>query len=218
MQNKQLLTATLLLAGLATHAQAELVGYWNFNTFDPATDTTLPADDGSGNGEIDLDGWEGDVANFDGDSTNTRSGDPADDSLSLRDDDGNGSFIEITFSMSGLEDLDVSYWTRRTGTGFDSNQWSYSTDGVTFTDFGPEIDPINDSGGELLTLPTLTALDDASTAYLRYTLDGATSGSGNNRLDNLQLNATIIPEPGSLALLGLGGLALLRFRRGRARV
>ncbi len=50
-------------------------------------------------------------------------------------------------------------------------------------------------------------LNNATAAYLRYTLSGATSASGNNRLDNIQFNATAVPEPSTLALGVLGGLA-----------
>ena len=60
------------------------------------------------------------------------------------------------------------------------------------------------------TLATLSALDGAATAFLRVTFDGATSSTGNNRLDNIQFNA--IPAPGAIALLGLAGLAARRRR------
>ena len=44
------------------------------------------------------------------------------------------------------------------------------------------------------------------------TFTGATSASGNNRLDNIQLNAVVVPEPSSGALLVLGGMALVAIR------
>ena len=37
-------------------------------------------------------------------------------------------------------------------------------------------------------------LDNEGTVILRYTLNGAASAAGNNRIDNLQLNATPIPK------------------------
>jgi hypothetical protein len=60
-------------------------------------------------------------------------------------------------------------------------------------------------------------LDGATDAYLRLTLAGASSGTGNNRFDNIQFNATAVPEPTSMLLAGsvaLGGV-FLRLRRKR---
>lgn len=42
--------------------------------------------------------------------------------------------------------------------------------------------------------------------------NGATGNAG-YWLDNISVNGTLVPEPGSLALLGLGGLAMIRRRR-----
>ncbi|XAL99090.1 PEP-CTERM sorting domain-containing protein [Phycisphaeraceae bacterium D3-23] len=48
---------------------------------------------------------------------------------------------------------------------------------------------------------------------LSTTDDGDSRSRFNFQLDAATLNVTTVPEPGSLALLGLGGLALLRRRR-----
>lgn len=51
---------------------------------------------------------------------------------------------------------------------------------------------------------------DAGTTAIRFeTLEGA--GNGRSQLD--QFTITAVPEPGSLALMGLGGLCILRRRR-----
>ena len=38
-------------------------------------------------------------------------------------------------------------------------------------------------------------------------------GAGNNRWDNIQINADAVPAPGSIALVGLAGLVAGRRRR-----
>ncbi|MFM1935595.1 MAG: putative adhesin, partial [Planctomycetota bacterium] len=90
--------------------------------------------------------------------------------------------------------------------------WSWSTDGVNFTTF-ETFTGTNVTSYSVKTLATLSALDGAATAYLRVTFDGATSSTGNNRLDNMQFNAVAIPAPGAIALLGVAGLVGSRRRR-----
>ncbi|TVR89533.1 MAG: hypothetical protein EA411_02095 [Saprospirales bacterium] len=170
-------------------------GYWNFNSFDPNTDSQIPADfNGSlkDSLKIDLSGFSGTINNFAGNANNALGGDAAGASLSLVDEDGNGTYIEIKISMKNLRDLEISYWSSRTGTGFDANQWAYSLDGMNFTDFGPVIDPNSTSSGALETIDAsgISAINGEEEVFLRYTVDGATSGSGNNRIDNLRLTAT----------------------------
>jgi MYXO-CTERM domain-containing protein len=47
---------------------------------------------------------------------------------------------------------------------------------------------------------------------MRVTFTGATSATGNNRMDNFQFNADAIPAPGAVALIGLAGLVARRRR------
>lgn len=211
------LASSLAFASAAT--ADTLIAYWNFNDFD-TSDANIAADAGSGN--LNMTGWGGPVQSFAGSTENALFDDEAGGSLSLQGGSptdgifpGNNTFIDFEISMAGFQDLEISYWTRRTGTGFDSNQWSYSINGVDFIDFGPEIDPDSSTAGEVIVMPTLTGANDAASVTLRYTLDGATSNSGNNRIDNVQINATLIPAPGALALLGLAGaIGTTRRRRG----
>jgi hypothetical protein len=113
---------------------------------------------------------------------------------------GNGSYIEMQFSMSGLSDLGISFATRGTSTGFNTGQWSYSTDGLNFTDFGPNTATTSTSYQLASGSPFGTAaLDGSTSAYLRYTLSGATSSSGNNRIDNLLLQSGISSTPSTVA-------------------
>ncbi|MCA9242652.1 MAG: PEP-CTERM sorting domain-containing protein [Phycisphaerales bacterium] len=121
----------------------------------------------------------------------------------------NGSYFDIVADLSGWADIDVTWAQRGTSTGFNSRTVSVSTDGVVFT-------PIYVNAGALTSTWTAeiadagALLDGASNAIIRFTIDGASSTSGNNRFDNIALNGTMIPEPASLALLVLGGLLLRR--------
>lgn len=189
----------------AAAAQADLVAYWNFNDIDTGADT-FAADAGSGT--VDVSAFGGNVQNFGGTEENALFGDEAGGSLSLQggaDQAGNGTWIDIIVSTSGLQDVVLSYAGRGTGTGFNNNQVSYSTDGQSFTDFGDAYDSTH-SSFELYEFDFGSALDDASEVTLRITFDGSTSSAGNNRIDNLQVNASVIPAPGALALLGVAGV------------
>lgn len=210
-------------AMVAVESQAAVVAYWNFNSLNIPTasapgsggvPTTIAADQGTGS--ISLSGWTGLVDDFAGSTLNALNSDASGASLSLVSSTGNNSFIEISFSMAGLRDLAITFDTRGTSTGYDSGIWSYSTNGSTFFDFGAQT--ATRSTTFATTGPGVTAsLNNASTAFLRYTLNGATTTGGNNRIDNLQLNATAVPEPSSLAVLGLIGAAGVVARRRRAK-
>lgn len=144
----------------------------------------------TGTGSIILDGWGGTFGNFAGTTLNAQNSDVAGATLSLVGSSGNDTYIEIQFSMSGLTDLGISFATRGTATGFDTGQWSYSNDGLNFTNFGPNT--ATRSTTFQLGSPSpfgTTELNNDSSAFLRYTLSGNTSTSGNNRIDNLLLQA-----------------------------
>ena len=129
----------------------------------------------------------------------------------------NGKAMVFKFSMSGLSNLSVSYAVQRTASGFTTQQWDYSTDGTTWSS-AATITGIGASfaGGTTNVASTLgvaSGLNNAANAYMRVTFTGATSSTGNNRMDNFQFNADAIPAPGAVALIGLAGLVASRRRR-----
>jgi len=113
----------------------------------------------------------------------------------------------------------VSFATQGTSTGFNSNQFQYSLDGLNFIDFGPPYTPAAVFGTLPLvfTLTSIVGLNNNPNAAFRIVFNGATSSTGNNRIDNIVVEGTgeTIPEPTTALLLlsGLGGLYKMRNKR-----
>lgn len=119
-------------------------------------------------------------------------------SLALANSTANGKSVIFKVDMTGLANLAISYATRGTATGFNSQNWEYSTDGVAWNSFGT-VTSITDVFTARSLAPT-SGLNNAATAYVRLTISGATSAGGNNRLDNIQFTT-----PGPLVGFGVFG-------------
>ena len=135
---------------------------------------------------------------------------------------GNGSQSVFTVPTTGYSDINVSWAQRGTATGFNSRVFEYSTDGGTnWTDIGAynHTDTTAASSGALtstfktVSLDMAASLDNNPNAMFRITYSGASSATGNNRWDNFYVQGVAIPEPASLLLLSLGGIALVTFNR-----
>jgi hypothetical protein len=108
----------------------------------------------------------------------------------------NGKSMVLKFSMENFQDPILTFATRGTSTGFNAHQWAWSTDNVTYTNFG--VNTVNTTTSFLLKtldMSEIDALDQAPEVYLRVTFTGASSSSGNNRLDNIVIYATEAGEP-----------------------
>lgn len=239
--------ATLSGVGPLTPARGDVVAYWNFNSFTANTtggqlgvlNSVAPA---QGTGTLTIGGTptvtyntntsgapNGTVGSFVGSTVNGLSGEIAGGALAIIGNTGaagavstNGGWVQFAISMTGLEGLSVSFATRRSGTGFDSNQLSWSTDGVSFTDFGSTWAPPDGNPFAAVSrdLSSLTVLNNAASVFVRFTFNGATSGGGNNRIDNVQFNASplVIPLPpaawaGLSTMAGVVGFVAIRRRR-----
>ena len=122
----------------------------------------------------------------------------------------NGKAMVFSFSMSGLQNLSVSYAVQRTASGFTTQQWDYSTDGTNW--FNAATVGAFPAAFAVSSFSLASGLNNAATAYMRVTFTGATSATGNNRMDNFQFNADAVPAPGAVALIGLAGLVARRRR------
>ena len=224
-----------LSIGLGTAASADVVAYWDQNSndlggglfgFTPA-DFPQPADQGTGTLTLEdfdmtvgANGAYSTIQSFGGSTENALPAVASGGSLSPQGgDDGtgaqsnNGMSIVLTASTTGLEDVIVSWAQRGTSTGFNSRAFSYSTDGVNYTLVDTDTGALGSTFvTESYDLSSITALDDAPAVFFKITLDGATSATGNNRFDNILIEASVIPEPASVVLMGLGAVAMLRRR------
>jgi hypothetical protein len=139
--------------------------------------------------------------------------------LAIANSSANGKSLAFLLNLTGLQNLTVSLAAQRTNSGFTSQVWETSSDGTNWSTWGSFTS--GTTAGTLatafatsgvLSLTGTSALDNAATAYVRVTFTGASSSTGNNRLDNIIFNADVVPTPGAVALLGLAGLVIRRRR------
>lgn len=168
-----------------------------------------------------LNAFAGTAVNTNGTSFSSVTTSPA--ALALVNSNANGKIAVFKFSLTGFTGLSISLAAQRTATGFTNQAWEWSTDGTTYSSIGNFVagttaGTIRDSFANtgILSFSNITALDNAADAYVRVTFTGATTASGNNRIDNVQFTA--VPEPSTYAMLalsaaGVAGYVVRRRRR-----
>ncbi len=142
-----------------------------------------------------------------------------------------GDYYQFTTSTSGYENIAIQWDQVASNTGPRDFNLQYSTDGSTFFNIGSmyavraNASPSwsSGSGSGLDTFgPTAGpgALDNQTTIYFRLRMATTTSANGGtvatggtNRIDNVIITGDVIPAPGALALLGVGGVIAGRRRR-----
>src|SRR6185503_1616144 len=189
----------------ASPAHADEVAIWNFN------DSDLNVDHGSGTLTTNFN-MTNVLFTLGGSTINARLGDVAGQSVTLQGGTGNANNgRNLTFSVStlGFSNIVFTFASQGTSTGFNSNQFQYSLDGVTFVDFGAPYTPSTSFALFTFDLSSIAALNNNPNAAFRIVFNGATSSTGNNRLDNICFEGTpvpieTVPEPASILLLGFG--------------
>ncbi len=189
----------------ASPAHADEIAIWNFN------DSDLNVDHGSGTLTTNFN-LTNVVFTLGGSTINARLGDVAGQSVTLQGGTGNannGRNLTFNVSTTGFSNIVFTFASQGTSTGFTSNQVQYSLDGVTFINFGAPYTPPISFALFTFDLSSIAALNNNPNAAFRIVFNGATSASGNNRLDNVCFEGTpvpltTVPEPASILLLGFG--------------
>ena len=232
--------ALLLAAALAPRANATLIVYFNFEDQAPGDPFTAGTFDGVAD-TIAADGFGGiqnslltmhnyDTAGFGSGpalaiaGTNRAPGDTDQTNNSAlvmnRTSKNNGAYLQFNVNTINLQDLSLSFAVDNNGNGFNHAQLSYSSTGApgTFTDVGSAI-TITNSANTIVSTGTfnIPLADQSATGVFRLTFSGGQS-NGNNRetaIDNIQLGATVVPEPATVlgGLLGVLGLCWFQRRR-----
>jgi hypothetical protein len=138
-----------------------------------------------------------------------------------------GDYFEFQVSALGYDDLNVSYDQVSSPTGPKIFNFSYSTDGTSFTDFVTGYTVLSNASPNPVwnattphsiytysyNLSSVLALNNAANVYFRIvdastvSAGGGTVGTaGTDRIDNFIVMATAVPEPAGCVLLGLAGV------------
>jgi hypothetical protein len=201
---KVFLSLIVILLSLGMYAQDQMtVAYFSYNELDsaPNTQTLIQANAGllQDAAAMYLDGTNGssewtaasELNRFGGSSVNLMDGFVYGYDLALRNTTANGKSVVFKISTTGFQGLIMTYAFRRTGTGFNSCVWEYSVDGSNFStaDTKTYSEAVSPHRLETVDMSGITTLNNQESVYIRLTIDGCTSASGNIRLDNVKFDA-----------------------------
>ena len=134
-------------------------------------------------------------------------------------------YYQFTLSTAGYEALSVSFGQLGSATGPANFSFQYSTDGNTFQAFGSPITLTSTSTWNVsnFDLSSVPSLNDAANVYFRIINTSTNSiggvdpvaATGTSRIDDFLVTGTVIPEPSTYAMMGLGAMLLVGFQRFR---
>lgn len=207
--------ALIAFAGIAAVANADVLANWTFETSVPTTAGPHAAEAGvvggsaSGFHTSGATAWSNPAGNGSNESFSSNN-------WSI------GDYYQFSVDTSGYENVTFGWSQVRSSTGPSGFRFEYSTDGGSsfsaIMAYVVTADVFWSSGAPQPTTiysPVLVSgADNAGVVLFRLTATSSPSGSsGSNRVDDIVVSGDVVPAPGALALVGLGGLFAGRRRR-----
>jgi hypothetical protein len=200
----------LFWLALATTVYAETIAAWNFN--DAVSGTTGGAQEllvDYGSGIMTSSFASANIGNAIGSALDALAGDPAGLALRLNGSANNDRNLTWMTSTAGFDSIGIGFAIQRTGTGFNNNQFMYSINaGESWINFGNSFNPGTSYAVQNFDLSGIPELINNPNAGFRIVFGGATSASGNNRIDNLVVSGSAVPTPvpesSTLLLMSIG--------------
>jgi hypothetical protein len=213
--NRGVAAALMGAAGLwlcACSARADVVASWNFNQLAGSVPPAVSADAGSG--AMQLSDFTGGLGILAGTDINALVGDAAGQGLTITGSGQNGRSIVVEVRTVDLAGVSVSVAARRSTSGF-AVAAVEAWDGAAWQRGGSFDASTTQWTVHAFDLSVFEFLNRSETARIRFKFEGATSSSGNIRLDNLRVEATPVPAPGGAAAIGAVAAGITSRRRGR---
>lgn len=201
---KKILLTLAAMALAANFSHAQVIALWTFEG------ETLNPEDGTGVATLGTGGSQSFPAGW-----------GSMDSWSSNGWDVN-DYFQFQVSTVGFSNIGVQWEQMGSNTGPAHFALAYSLDGVTFTNFGT-YGVTNDGWNTTVTpaesvkgfdLSSITELNEAETVYFRLVMTdtisingGTVASTGTARVDNFTV--TVVPEPGTVTLVGVGLAAVL---------
>jgi hypothetical protein len=216
--------AALTLSAMS--AQAVVIANWTFETSIPLTAGPFTPEVGAGSAL----GVHAGAATYSSPAGNGSSHSFSSNTWAI------GDYYQFSVSTLGLSNISLTFDQTSSNTGPRDFGVFYSTNGVSFTQFGADYQVLpnaapNPTWNATTSSPIYTfsydlssvaSLNNAATVTFRLqntttvAANGTTvAATGTDRVDNVIIQTQAVPEPASMAVLGLGVVALIRRRRSK---